>query len=278
MLTHLRHFEITDIWAQSVPKYLQNFAIIIFKPDIGQQGICYIPSVIHYMMLYYNNTAVEVTCAAFIEWPINPVTFFYLLDTKELCAFFFPEHRELIYDKSAICCFFEMVKNTAETGPKWKYFKLCNHWSSHTHALFIGVFSISTCIGHFTHFGGQNYSCYSFSFTRHKLYKQILGQILDYKGQIWLKFECNGTKKPWREIRMPSFYLRWYGSLIYFLDTKCILFDHLLYSTSPVTTELEMSLMMLILMPFSNKSAIDIGYPFFEKTLQIKLNISITYI
>ena len=39
-----------------------------------------------------------------------------------------------------------------------------------------------------------------------------------------------------------------------------------------------MSLMMLILMPFCNKSAIDIDYPFFEKTLQIKLNISITYI
>ena len=64
----------------------------------------------------------------------------------------------------------------------------------------------------------------------------------------------------------------------YIFGHKCILFDHLLYSTSPVTTELEMSLMMLILMPFSNKSAIDIDYPFFEKTLQIKLNISITYI
>ena len=32
------------------------------------------------------------------------------------------------------------------------------------------------------------------------------GQILDYNGQIWLKFECNGTKKSWTKIRTATFH------------------------------------------------------------------------
>ena len=38
----------------------------------------------------------------------------------------------------------------------------------------------------------------------------FLGQILDYNGQIWSKFELNGTKKTSMEIRTAPFYLRWY--------------------------------------------------------------------
>ena len=39
----------------------------------------------------------------------------------------------------------------------------------------------------------------------------FLGQIIDYKGQIMSKFELNGTKKLFMEIRTAPFYLRRYG-------------------------------------------------------------------
>ena len=44
-------------------------------------------------------------------------------------------------------------------------------------------------------------------------FPHFLGQTLDCNSQIWLKFECNGTKKPLTEIRKASFYLHRYGIL-----------------------------------------------------------------
>ena len=44
-------------------------------------------------------------------------------------------------------------------------------------------------------------------------------QILDFNGQICLKFECNGIKKSWTEIRTTPFYLRQYGMLRIVLST-----------------------------------------------------------
>ena len=44
-------------------------------------------------------------------------------------------------------------------------------------------------------------------------------QILDFNGQIWLKFECNGIKKSWTEIRTALFYLCQYGMLPIVLST-----------------------------------------------------------
>ena len=59
-----------------------------------------------------------------------------------------------------------------------------------------------------------------FTILRTKVH--FLGQVLDYNGQIWLKFEYNGTKKPWTEIRMVPFYLRRCGNRGQLIESQFI--------------------------------------------------------
>ena len=61
--------------------------------------------------------------------------------------------------------------------------------------------------------------CWIFCSCFNLLIRVFGAQILDFNGQICLKFECNGIKKSWTEIRTTPFYLRQYGMLRIVLST-----------------------------------------------------------